>query len=216
MTVTEQQLLPVASGGGGHARTPMPKRWTRSEFRLMGEVGLLPPDRRVELVDGEIYEMSPMGPAHANSTRRVMQLLERAFGEGYVVSSQLPLALGDALELCPDLVVSPGSLDDFDEEHPQTAVLIVEISDSTLPYDRSRKASLYARSGVPEYWIINLVDRRAEVYRNPVPKPQEAFGYGYDSVTHYQPEELLAPESAPEARITVDDLFPRARRKEGS
>jgi hypothetical protein len=98
----------------------------------------------------------------------------------------------------------------YESAHPTTAVLVVEISDTTLAQDRAIKAGLYARAGIPEYWIVNLPERVVEVYRGPVPMPGQALDHGYRALTRLFPGETLAPRVAPEAAVPVADVLPRA------
>src|SRR5205807_2759297 len=108
----------------------------------------------------------------------------------------------------PDVSVVSGSSADYVQAHPTTAVLIVEVSDSTLRYDRGRKASLYARAGIADYWIVNLVDRRIEVYRDPVPDPTQHYGYRYSSQSVIVPPGTVTPLALPQAAIPAADLLP--------
>jgi len=100
----------------------------------------------------------------------------------FVIRIQLPLALSEYDELQPDIAVVAGSIRDYEKEHPATAVLVVEVSDTILRMDRTTKDSLYARAGITEYWILDLNGRLPEVYRDPKPMRDQAFGYGYERV----------------------------------
>lgn len=195
---------------------PSPYRWTREAYYRLGEVGLLPPDARVELIEGEILEMAPQGPAHSTSTSTAQEALRAAFGPGFYVRSQMPLSLGLASDPEPDLAVVPGAPWDYLDGHPSTALLVVEVSEATLAFDRCEKASLYARAGLRDYWIVNLLEGVVEVYRDPRPQAAMPFGYGYVQVTRHAPGDTLTPLAAPQAQIPVEDLLPRPRRKEGA
>ena len=111
----------------------------------------------MELIEGEVVDMPPQKNAHYTAILLAQRALERAFGPNYVVRVQGPLDLGERSQPEPDLAVVPGSPRDY-RDHPKTASLVVEVSDSTLVFDRERKARLFAKAGIPEYWIINLVD----------------------------------------------------------
>jgi len=189
---------------------PRPHRWTRFQYLQMGEVGILDPAQRTELIDGEILEMSPMNRRHAVGVIKVRDALLRVFASGYYVSDQLPLALADLSEPLPDVAVFPGSADDYLDDHPTGPVLVVEVSDTSLQYDRTRKAALYAQAGVPEYWVLDLVHRRLEVRRDPVSQRDDA-PREYASVAVYQPTESVTCLAAPEDPIQVADLLPRRR-----
>src|SRR5687768_17446220 len=114
------------------AEEPRRWRWTRDDYYRMAEVGLLPPDARVELIDGEVLYMSPQRTPHFNAVSRGQRVLSRVFGEGYWARAQGPLSLNLEMEPEPDLAVVPGTEDDYEEAHPNTAVLVVEVSDTTL------------------------------------------------------------------------------------
>ena len=186
---------------------PTQRRWTRDEYYRMGELGWFT-GQRVELIDGEIMVLSPQGPSHATSTDRVRRTLERTFGEGVWVRMQLPVDFGSYSEPEPDVSVVAGSLEDYTSAHPTTALLIVEVSDSTLSYDRNRKASLYARVGIADYWIINLVGSQLEVRRHPVPNASKRYGFDYDEVTILHEADTVVPLCRPQVRIPVSDLLP--------
>src|SRR5688572_15390783 len=144
---------------------PQIHRWTRQEYYRMADAGLFH-DRRVELIEGEVVDMPPQKNAHYTAILLVQRALEKAFGTNHTVRVQGPLDLGERSQPEPDLAVVPGSPRDY-QDHPKTALLVVEVSDTTLAFDRERKAKLFAKAGIPEFWIINLVDRVVEVYRTP-------------------------------------------------
>jgi Uma2 family endonuclease len=109
----------------------------------------------------------------------------------------------------PDLAVIAGNIRTHDPGHnPTSALLIVEVSDTTLRFDRGRKGSLYARCSIADYWIVNLVDGRLDVYRNPVPDSTQRYGYRYADVTHLAPSDFVTPLALPRARVAVADLLP--------
>lgn len=190
-------------------RQPPPKRrlWTRREFDRAESLGLFGAEERLELIEGEILVKElPLNAPHATAQRRTEKTLSRVFAEGYDVRGQLPLALGDRNKPLPDVAVVEGTADDYETEHPTTAVLIVEIADTSLRLDRTQKASLYARSGIQDYWILNLQERCLEVYREPV----AARGrFHYASVTHYTEDAQISPLAKPDAMIAVSEFLPR-------
>lgn len=183
-------------------RAPHPVRWTREQYHKMGEKGWFE-GRRVELLEGEIYEMSPMNRPHWASVMRVGEELREAFRQGYLISTQLPVAVGGGAEPEPDVAVIPGGISDYPDAIPATAILIVEISDTTLRFDRSRKAHAYAQAGIPEYWIVNLNRKQLEVHREP-----KAERGKYGSVTILTERQSVAPLAAPRKKIKVADLLP--------
>ncbi|NBC17982.1 MAG: Uma2 family endonuclease [Bacteroidetes bacterium] len=176
-------------------------RWTRREYERMGETGILAPDARTELIDGAIIEMSPQSSYHAATVSLAQETLRHAFGDGYTVRVQLPLALGATSEPEPDLAVVPGTPRDYVEAHPAEAALVVEVADTSLDFDRSRKAAVYARAALADYWIINLRDHCVEVYRDP-------RGGLYGAKQTLASGEVLAPLARPETPIAVADLLP--------
>ncbi len=183
------------------------RKFSKAEYYRMAEMGFFN-GQRVELIDGEVILMSPQEAGHATAVELVVRVLERAFGEGYHVRDQKPLDLGEGQEPEPDAAVVVGSPRDYAQAHPKTAVLVVEVALSSVDYDRVVKGSLYAKSGIPEYWLLNLRDRRLEVFREPVSMPEQIFGFGYKSVRIYLPEETVSPLAKPDAQIKVADLLP--------
>ena len=185
---------------------PTPRRWTREEYYRMGDLGFFH-GQRVELIEGEIMVLSPQNAEHWTTTDRVAELLRSSFGSGYHVRMQGPIDFGPISEPEPDVAVVAGSRAQYATQHPATAVLIVEVSDSTLSYDRNRKASLYARAGIADYWIVNLVNHQLEVRRDPRPDPSQHYGYGYASVTTLVPPAVVNPLAAPQVSLAVADLL---------
>ena len=184
------------------------RRWTRAEYDRMVEGGIFAPGERVELIDGEVLAMTPQGSAHATAVRLIEDALRAAFGSGFDVRGQFPLSLDAQSEPEPDVAVVPGSPRDYRGAHPSSAVLVVEVSDTTLAFDRDQKASLYARGGVAEYWILNLVDRALEAYRDPAPAPEMTYGWGYRATQSLKSGDSVSPLASSGARIVVDDLLP--------
>ncbi|HVU53341.1 MAG TPA: Uma2 family endonuclease [Polyangia bacterium] len=177
-----------------------PRNFSRVEYDKMIDAGILGEDERVELVDGTIVEMSPEGVEHAGTIDLCAEVLRRAFGQGFTVRVQHPIAIDPDGEPQPDLAVVAGEPRMHLAAHPTTAALLVEVSASSLAYDRTVKARLYARAGVPEYWIVNLVARTVEVHREP-----SASGFGsVESVSGGE----LAPLAAAGPRLAVADLLP--------
>jgi Uma2 family endonuclease len=182
------------------------RRWTRDEFHRLAALGVLGEDDRVQLVDGEIVEMAPPGPRHVAGVHLVAQVLRPIFADGFMVRIQSPVAAGAYSEPEPDVAVVPGGPRDYLDDHPATAVLVVEVSDSTLGFDRQRKGPVYAAAGIPEYWILNLQDRVVEVYRDPGP---DAGGHpAYRTSLRFGSNESLAPAARPGFAIAVEETLP--------
>jgi Uma2 family endonuclease len=186
---------------------PPPRvQFDREQYYLMADAGLFC-DRRVELIDGEIMDMSPQRDRHTAATLLVQQALQRAL-PNFLVRTQMPLSLGKS-EPEPDISVVAGQPRDYvGTGHPKSALLIVEVSDSTLPYDRSVKVRMYAQSGIKDYWILNLVDKCLEVMREPAEDAGAALGWRYASVVTVRVGENVSPLAKGESKIAVADLLP--------
>jgi Uma2 family endonuclease len=186
---------------------PRPRLWTKEEYYRMGELGWFN-GQKAELLEGEIVVTSPQGPVHYSSLERVARVLSVLLPAQYAVRRQGPLDLGLHTEPEPDVAVVPAQPDDHASAHPQNAVLVVEVSDSTLASDRSRKGSLYARAGIADYWIVNLVDGQLEDYRNPRPNPAQRYGHEYADRTILTRADTVSPLCEPSVVIAVADLVP--------
>ena len=184
------------------------RRWTREEYERLIEAGIFHPEERVELIDGEILTMTPQKSPHATAVCLVADALRGAFGSGHHVRVQLPLALDPDSEPEPDVAVVAGAPRDYRDAHPATALLVVEVADTTLAFDRERKGSLYAGAGIAEYWIVNLSDQVLEVYREPAAAPSAQYGWSYRVAQRLSPSDVVSPLAAPHGRITVSDLLP--------
>lgn len=145
------------------------RKLTVGDFLQMGETGLFAPDERVELLDGEIYTMSPPSSKHAAWVDRVMRALSLTCGERAIIRVQSPVALSEHSSPEPDVAVLAAKADFYEIELPkaQEIFLLVEVSWSTLGYDRKDKLAAYAGANIPEFWIVNLEERQLEVYREP-------------------------------------------------
>lgn len=177
------------------------KVWNRQEYDRLVASGGMHADARVQLIQGEIIEMAPQGAAHATAILMARKLFDDVFAGGFVVRTQLPLALGEWSEPEPDVAVVRGTIQDYRDRHPETAVLVVEIADTTLEFDRTRKQQIYAAAGIPDYWVVNLIDRVLEVYRDP-------RGQAYQNIMHLGPAEPVSPLAAPRSTIRVAALLP--------
>jgi Uma2 family endonuclease len=183
------------------------RRWSKAEYHRLGELGFFA-GQRTELLEGQVVVQSPQNPEHAFHVDRFAQVLRMHFGQGFWVRMQLPLDLGQATEPEPDVSVVAGDPTSFRSAHPTAALLIVEVSDTTVSHDRRRKGSLYARAGVADYWLVNLVRRRVEVYRDPVPDPRRPYGHRYAARADRTPPAIINPLALPQAAAAVADLLP--------
>ncbi|HEU4369551.1 MAG TPA: Uma2 family endonuclease [Methylomirabilota bacterium] len=184
------------------------RRWTRAEYEQLIDKGVFAPGERLELIDGLLLVAEPQSAYHFTTVRLVALALARAFGEGWDVRTEGPIALDDDSEPEPDVAVVRGSLRDYLTAHPADPVLVVEVALTSLAFDRERKSSLYARAGRPEYWIVNLVDRVLEVRREPSRSVSAPYGWHYRGVEELGTSDAVFPLAAPSARIAVADLLP--------
>ena len=189
-------------------RTPLvqTRRFTRAEYDRLIREGFFDEDEPIELLDGLLVVKEPQGSGHVRMVSHVRRVLQRAFGERYDVLVQSPIALDDASEPEPDLAVVRERPKDHLRSLPSSPALVVEVADSSLGKDRRKKAKLYARNSVADYWIVNLVDRALEVHRDPV--RSSGGRWKYRSVRSLGPRAVVAPLAAPRARLRVADLLP--------
>jgi Uma2 family endonuclease len=181
---------------------PAKHRFTVGQYYKMAEVGILDIEQRTELIDGEIIEMSPIGTKHAACLSKMADLLRDRTRDLAAVRQQNPVRLSDRSEPQPDIAVVSDRQDYYADKHPTPSeiFLLIEVSDSTLKYDREVKAPLYARAGIPELWIANLEAQVFEVYRQP-------NDTGYQEVQIYGKGEVINLQMLPDIAIAVDDIF---------
>ena len=182
------------------------RRWKRVEYDRLIECGFFQPGDRVELLGGQLIVAEPQSDRHYVAIRAVEEALRAAFGRGWDIRTQAPVALDDESEPEPDVAVVPGTFRDYARGHPSRPVLVVEVSLSTLTSDRAHKGSLYARAGLADYWIVNLIDRVLEVYREPGRDPDALFGWRYQSATVHGPGASVSPLACPHASVRVSDV----------
>jgi Uma2 family endonuclease len=180
--------------------------WNREEYERLAEAGFFPPEARLELIDGLIYHMAPQTSFHSTGVRAAQETLREIFSRGFVIRTQMPLALGEDSEPEPDVAVVAGHLADFSFSHPTSAVLIVEVADSYLLHDRRRKMPLYARFGIQEAWLVVLRQKVVEVFRDPMDG-------AYRSHTVLRLGGSVSPVARPEVSIAVETFFPWAGRR---
>src|SRR5262245_51192529 len=185
---------------------PHPKRWTCEEFHRLGDAGLLR-DTTLILVNGELLAMPPAGGPHDVALTLLDDIIRKVFTGGFVVRCQMSLVLGKATDPVPDLAVVQATARAFVQK-PTTASLVVEVSDSSLDYDTGAKACLYASAGIADYWVVDLVNCRLIVFRDPRPDTSKPFGFEYAAISVYRPGDRVAPLSAPGSPIAVVDLLP--------
>jgi Uma2 family endonuclease len=184
---------------------PQPKRWTREEYYRLGELGILTPDDRVELIEGEIISLPPQGPEHSHSVASLNTRFVRLFGDTHYVRVQLPLDLGNS-QPEPDFSFVP--LGQESAAHmPVRADLVLEVAKTSLSFDRNEKASVYAKAGIPELWILNLSGRQVEVHRRPAASSESTNGFAYASREFFSVGERLSPRFSPNVSFAVEDLL---------
>jgi Uma2 family endonuclease len=183
------------------------RRWRRVEYERLVELGVFVGER-LELLDGLLVVREPQDSPHAATVTHIGQVLAMVFGPGWHPRLQAPLALGEHSEPEPDVAVVAGAPLDYVAAHPSTAALVVEVADSSLRLDRRFKAAIYARAGLAEYWIANLVDGTIEVHREPRPATDDADDWTYRSIEILRPPAQVTPLAAPRTPIPVADLLP--------
>ena len=181
--------------------------WTRDEYQRLADLGFFE-GRRVELIEGQVMDMAAMRSPHATAVDLVDAALKALFDAGYYVRQQKPFVISDISEPEPDVAVVPGTIRDYAKAHPTTASLLVEVADTSVSYDRSVKGSLYAKAGIADYWIVNLVQRQLEVYRQPVADDEATYGWRYGEELTYQPGQAVTPLAAVNGRVAVEDVLP--------
>jgi len=175
------------------------RRFTRQDYERMAAAGLFEPAERLELIEGTIVRMTPQSSRHAAVVQLIEEALRRAFPAGHCFRVQMPLALDDWSQPEPDLAVAAGNPHDYLDSHPTTAVLVVEVADRSLPYDRTEKLALYARAGIQEYWLVDLQQRTLTVHRDP------ADGT-YRSRVVLRAADAVAPLAAPATALSVAEF----------
>ncbi len=178
------------------------RRFTVEEYHRMAEAGVFHEDDRVELIDGQVVEMTPIGPRHARCVDDLTRLLTAVTGEAAIVRVQNPVVVGRHAEPYPDVSLLRPRPDRYGQEHPQPpdVLLIIEVADTTLRYDRETKVPLYAQAGISEVWLVNLPADSIEVYREP-------RGEGYTDVHTAQRGERLTPVQLRAVTLRVDDIL---------
>lgn len=186
---------------------PTTYKWTVEDFHWVKYGSQVWEGKKVLLIDGGLMEMPPPGPIHNTALSLADYLFKALFVQGFVVRIQMPLVFGINTDLLPDLAVVAGAPRSI-STNPSTAVLVLEVSDSTLSFDTSEKASLYAAAGIADYWVIDVVNRRVVVHRGPTADPKQKYGHAYTSVNVLLPGQSLAPLAAPGSAVEVNDLLP--------
>jgi Uma2 family endonuclease len=202
---TSGPIGPPLTGTSGGWRS-IRKRWTIDEFH---EIYCLPrfESKRLVLLDGEILEMPNPNAPHDTGLGLVLAALTAILGAGFWVRGQMALRLSQVTDPMPDAAVVSGDPRDYPQQ-PTTALLVVEVSDSTLAIDTGAKAHLYAKAGIADYWVVDLNNRLLIVHRDPRSMPNAPFGAAYGTVTSLSSTESVTPLAAAQASLRVSDLLP--------
>ena len=184
------------------------RRWTRIEYEKLIDLGIFRPGEAIELIGGELIVSEPQGALHYTAILKTARALEVVFGAGWVVRTQGPIGLDDDSEPEPDVAVVCGDLEDCRAAHPSRPALTVEVAESSLDIDREHKDGVYARAGLADYCIVNLVDCVLEVYRESAADPSSPFGWRYARREIFRPPGEVRPLAMPSAAIRVADLRP--------
>lgn len=168
----------------------------------MAETGVLHPDARVELLDGRIIDMSPIGPFHGGVVKRLSRLFNQMARGRWLVSTQDPLRLDPYSEPQPDVMLLRPTPDDYTNRHPgpEDVLLLIEVADTSLDLDRGEKLPAYGRAGIPEVWLVNLLEGTIEVYREP-------HYAGYAARQVWRTGDLGSPASFPDVQVDVGELL---------
>lgn len=184
------------------------KRFTLGEYHRLAELGFLGEDDRVELIKGQIVEMAAKGTAHEVCLTRLLRELPKLLGNGATLRCQSPLVLLRDSEPEPDFTIVQNRADDYLSSHPEPAdaLLVIEISDSSLSYDQEVKLPLYAEASISDYWIFNLVENYLEVYSEPYQDLQDKFGYSVKRII--LSNQVIALPCFPDLLINLSKVFP--------
>jgi Uma2 family endonuclease len=182
--------------------TPTRYKLSVEDYHKLGTAGVLTEDSRVELIEGELIEMAPIGPEHASVVDTLVGLLAPQAGNEFRLSTQNPLTLMPRSEPQPDLMLLKPRADRYASSLPSAAdvLVVIEVSDKTLEYDRGPKLSLYAQHGIPEYWIVDVQAKRIEVFRDPA-------STGYTQELQFGPPDVVTPQSLPGVRLNLAEVF---------
>ena len=179
------------------------RRFTVDEYYAMAGAGILGPDERVELLAGEIITMAAVGSRHASCVNRISKVLNSQVGERAIVSGQNPIQLDDGNEPEPDIALVRWQDDYYESAHPrpEDVILLIEVADSTVGFDRRHKVPMYAMYGIPEVWLIDVNARGVEVYDEPL-------AGGYTQMRTFGVGDILTPLAFPEIKLRVSEVMP--------
>ncbi len=187
---------------------PLPRKlWTRDEYYLAAEQGVFD-GQRVELIEGEIISMAPQSSEHFSGIQFVSRVLKRVLPPDCHVRQQGPLQVSEVSEPEPDFCLVRGAEDDYVKAHPTSALLVVEVANTSLEFDRKLKPHLYAEAIVPEYWVLDLLNRQLHVFRGPLADAAAPGGHRYETSQTIQADGIVSPLAVPDATICVQEMLP--------
>jgi Uma2 family endonuclease len=195
MTLAEHDLQTI----------PRPHRWTFDDYMRASDAGSFD-SQRVELIEGEVIDMPAQKDPHAWTISRLVKVLLPIFPDPYWVKIQATQRLSDISGPEPDVAVMSGPPSPPATE-PPTPLLVIEVSETTLRYDRGDKASLYAKYGIADYWVVNVISRQVEVFRNPVRDSSKRYGWGYGSPVIFNPPDRIVPLCKPDVSLEVSSFL---------
>lgn len=180
-----------------------PYQWSVEQCNCLAQLDVFD-DERVELLDGDIWRLGRQSPSHAAMVSKTSKALKDLFGSDFVFSTKMPVTLSDSSEPEPDFSVAVGAINDYLDRHPTSSevLLVVEVADDRLDKDRRIKREIYAKAGILEYWIVDLIHQQLEVYRQPLSSGT------YADFQVYLLDQAIAPLGAPDKPIAVADLLP--------
>lgn len=181
---------------------PLKKLFTVSEYHSMAEAGILSEEDRVELIEGEIYRMAPIGSRHAGCVTSLIRLFAGLIGERMLLYVQNPVDLGDSSESEPDVTLLRFRNDHYASSHPtqDDVLLLVEVADTSIRFDRNVKLPAYARNGIPEFWLVDLTKNVVEVYRQP-------SAAGFRDVLQLRRGDRISSLAFPDLELNVSDIL---------
>ncbi len=177
-------------------------RFTVEEYHKLAEVNILHEDDRVELIEGRIIEMTPIGSWHAACVKRLIDLFAERLKKRSIIGAQDPIDLNKQTEPEPDIAILKRRSDFYAERHPvpDDILLIIEVADTSIDYDKTIKIPLYAKSNIKEVWLVNLLENTVEVYIDPSPE-------GYKRIMQYQNNQTISPKSFPDIVVKVSEIL---------
>jgi Uma2 family endonuclease len=184
------------------------KRFTLEEYHKLTEIGFLKEDDHIQLINGELIEMAAKGTAHETCLRNLLRELPKLIGDRATLQSQAPISIPPKSEPEPDFAIIKNRDDNYFSSHPQGTdiLLVIEVADSSIDYDQKVKIPLYAKAGISDYWIFNLLDNCLECYSEPYQNKQGEFGYSSKRIV--LPNQVISLPCFPDLQLDLSKIFP--------